>query len=207
VLCQTSWWPLQFQILTNWILAGSLKFALWKKTILWYINPFLFIRGLSCPSCIQASLSLNFLKLTILGFPHNCLPLSCGDNWLLKKIQCLVLAWKSGLKVSFLPFGCSCPLQTILLRDLIVCDCPLQIVMAFWHTILFSRGLSLQTKRAPNCHFFLQRAVTPHWRGIIARVEELSDDINSHLFLMNKKELKEAHEWNRTFNKTQIFSK
>jgi hypothetical protein len=38
-------------------------------------------------------------------------------------------------------------------------------------------------------------------------VEELSDDINSHLFLMNKKELKEAHEWNRTFNTTQIFSK
>jgi hypothetical protein len=27
-------------------------------------NPFLFIRGLSCPSCIQASLSLNCLKLT-----------------------------------------------------------------------------------------------------------------------------------------------
>jgi hypothetical protein len=26
-------------------------------------NPFLFIRGLSCPCCIQASLSLNFLKL------------------------------------------------------------------------------------------------------------------------------------------------
>ena len=42
-------------------------------------SPFLFIRGLSCPSCIQASLSLNCLKLTIPGFPHNCLPVSCGD--------------------------------------------------------------------------------------------------------------------------------
>ncbi len=39
----------------------------------------LIIRGLSCPSCIQASLSLNCLKLTIPGFPHNCLPVSCGD--------------------------------------------------------------------------------------------------------------------------------
>ncbi len=43
------------------------------------INPFLFITGLSCPSCIQASLSLNYLKLTIPGFPHNNLPVSCGD--------------------------------------------------------------------------------------------------------------------------------
>ncbi len=43
------------------------------------LNPFLFIRGLSCPSCIQASLSLNYLKLTIPGFPHNCLSVSCVD--------------------------------------------------------------------------------------------------------------------------------
>jgi hypothetical protein len=43
------------------------------------LNPFLFIRGLSCSSCIQASLSLNCLKLTIPGFPYNCLPVSCGD--------------------------------------------------------------------------------------------------------------------------------
>ncbi len=42
-------------------------------------NLFLFIRGLFCPSCIQASLSLNCLKLTIPGVPHNCLPVSCGD--------------------------------------------------------------------------------------------------------------------------------
>ncbi len=40
------------------------------------MNPFLFIRGLSCPGCIQTWLSLNCLKLTILGFPHNCLLVS-----------------------------------------------------------------------------------------------------------------------------------
>ncbi len=39
----------------------------------------LLIRGLSCPSCIQASLSRNCLKLTIPGFPYNCLHVSCGD--------------------------------------------------------------------------------------------------------------------------------
>jgi hypothetical protein len=47
-------------------------------------NPFLFIRRLSCPSCMQVSLSLNFLKLTIPGFPHNCLPVSCSDIGLIK---------------------------------------------------------------------------------------------------------------------------
>ncbi len=65
------------------------------------INPFLFIRLLFCPSCIHASLSLNCLKLTIPGFPHNCLPVSWGDNGF-KKILGLVLAWNSGLKVSTL---------------------------------------------------------------------------------------------------------
>ncbi len=107
-----------------------------------FFNPFLFIRGLSCPSCIQASLSLNCLKLIIPGFPHNCLLLSCEDIGLFKKVLGLVLAWKSGLKVPFLTLGCSCPLQTILVSDLVGCDSPLQIVMAFWHTIIFSRGLS-----------------------------------------------------------------
>ena len=47
--------------------------------MIFMINPFLFIRGLSCPSCIQASLPLNFFKLTISGSPYNCLPVSCGD--------------------------------------------------------------------------------------------------------------------------------
>jgi hypothetical protein len=92
---------------------------------------FLFIRGLFCPSCIQAALSLNCLKLTIPGFPHNCLPVSCDDIGF-KKILCLVL-----------PLGRSCPLQTILLGDLVRSDSPVQIVMAFW------------------CTYCQQRAVTP----------------------------------------------
>jgi hypothetical protein len=50
-----------------------------ETTALCEINPSLFIRGLSCPSCIQASLSLICLKLTIPGFPYNCLSVSCGD--------------------------------------------------------------------------------------------------------------------------------
>jgi len=63
-----------------------------------------------------------------------------------KKILGLVLAWKSGLKVSFLPLGRSCPLKTILPRDLVGCNSPLQIVMAFWLTIIVSRGLSHPTQ-------------------------------------------------------------
>jgi hypothetical protein len=34
----------------------------------------------------------------------------------------------------FLTLGLSCPLQTILLSDLVECDSPLQIVMAIWQT-------------------------------------------------------------------------
>jgi hypothetical protein len=41
-----------------------------------------------------------------------------------------VLAKKSGHTVSLLPLGLSCPLQTILLSDLVGCGSPLQIVMA-----------------------------------------------------------------------------
>ncbi len=119
-------------------------------------------------------LSLNCFKLTIPGFPHNCVPVSCGDIGF-KKILGLVVSWKSGIKVPFLPLGRSCPLQNILLSDLVGCDSPLQIVMTFLCTIFVNRGLShptqkvwIQTKRAPNWHYYLQRAVTPDWMGSIA---------------------------------------
>jgi hypothetical protein len=63
----------------------------------------------------------------------------------LKKILGLVLAWKLGLKVPLLPLGHSCPLQTILLGDLVGCDSPLQI---------YSNGHLMY-------HYSQQRAVTP----------------------------------------------
>ncbi len=91
------------------------------------------------------------------GSPRNCLLSPCGEIGF-KKILGLVLAWKSGFKVPFLPLGRSFLLQTILLNDLVGCDSPLQIVMAFWCTIIVSRGLShptqkvlIQIKRVPNC--------------------------------------------------------
>ncbi len=88
------------------------------------LNPFLFIRGLPCPSSVQASLTQ--ICLTIPGFPYNCLPVSCGDFGLLKIFQGQVLAWIRGLKVPLLPSGPSCPLQT---SDMMGCDILLQIVM------------------------------------------------------------------------------
>jgi hypothetical protein len=122
------------------------------------------------------------------------------------------LAWTSGLKVPLLTIGRSCPLKTILLGDLVGCDSPLQIAMAYWHIIIFSRVLShltqkdkIQTKRAPNCHYYLQMAVTPKWKDSIAlwyhiraffsRVEIPSNDINSHSFLMNKKGLNKSYSY------------
>ncbi len=41
---------------------------------------------------------------------------------------------KSGLKVTLLPLGPPCPLQTILLSDLVGCDNPLLIIVAIWRT-------------------------------------------------------------------------
>jgi hypothetical protein len=137
------------------------------------LNPFLFIRGLSCSGCIQASLSLNCLKLTIPGFPYNCLPVSCGDIGFKKSLG-LVLAWKSALKVPLLPLRRYCPLQTILLSDLVGCDSPLQIVMATWRTIIVSRGLShptqkvqIQTKRAPTAITICRRLSHPTGRATL----------------------------------------
>jgi hypothetical protein len=135
------------------------------------VPPFIFIRGLSCPSCIQASLSLNFLKLTIPGFLHNCLPVSCGDIGFIKNHRSSI-----GLGIwpqsAFLPLGHSCPLQTTLLSDLVGCDSPLQIVMAVWRTIIVSRGLSHPTQKVciqtKGCHYYLQRVVTSNLIGSIA---------------------------------------
>jgi hypothetical protein len=86
------------------------------------VNPFLFIRGLSCPRRVKTSLTHHCLELTMSGYPYNLLPVSCGDTSFKKSLG-QVLAWKSGLKVPLLPIGPSCPLQTILLYDLVRCEC------------------------------------------------------------------------------------
>jgi hypothetical protein len=100
---------------------------------------------LPCPSSVQTSLTQNCLKLTIPGFPFNLLPVSCSDVGF-KKILGLVLAWKSGLKVSLLHLRPSCPLQIILLNYLVGCDNPLVHFFKFkacQTAIIVSRGLSL----------------------------------------------------------------
>jgi hypothetical protein len=125
----------------------------------WYtVNPFLFIRGLSFPSCIQASLSLNCLKLTIPGFPYNCLPVTCGDIGFKKNPMSSI-----GLEIrpqsAFPAFRALLPSANCSAEWSVLGVTALQIVMAFWHTIVVSRGLShptqkvwIQSKRAPNCH-------------------------------------------------------
>jgi hypothetical protein len=63
-----------------------------------------------------------------------------------------VVAWKSGLKVPFLPLGRSCPQQTILLNDLVGCDCPLQIVMAVWRTFFVNLKRAEQLLLSAGTH-------------------------------------------------------
>ncbi len=49
------------------------------------VNPFLFIRGLSCPRSVLASFTQNCLKLTFPGFPYDLLPVSCVDIGFIRK--------------------------------------------------------------------------------------------------------------------------
>ncbi len=126
----------------------------------------------------------------------------------------LILAWKLGLKVPSLCLGPYCHLQTILLSDLFGCDSPLQIGVDNWRTFFYLRRteqplLSVAgshtrlrkfefKKSAPNCHYYLQRAVTSNqitqycplrkYHGVFLRVEKPSEDKNSRLLLMNKKD-------------------
>jgi hypothetical protein len=74
-------------------------------------NPFLFIRGLSCPVPTQCS-DIIISKLSLPGFPYNLFPVSCGNIGFKKNPRSSI-----GLEVrpqsicaafrAFLPFCCT----------------------------------------------------------------------------------------------------
>ncbi len=55
-------------------------FSLYNYILCTYLSPFLFIRGLSWPTCIQASLSLKCLKLT-------------NHTWISSQLSSCILWW------------------------------------------------------------------------------------------------------------------
>jgi hypothetical protein len=84
----------------------------------------LFIRGLTALAAFRPQYLLTVLSyLHIPIFSYN-LPIYLVVTFTLKKSMDQVLAWKSGLKVSLLPLGPSCPLQILLLSDLVGCGIP-----------------------------------------------------------------------------------
>jgi hypothetical protein len=95
------------------------------------INPFLFIRGLFCPS-VLTSLTQNCLKLTIPGFPYKCLPVSWGDIGFKKNPRS-----STGLEIrpqsAFTAFRALLPSANNS-EGWSGCDSPLQVVMAVWRT-------------------------------------------------------------------------
>ncbi len=111
------------------------------------MNPFLFIRGLSCPQ--QCSSTINS-KLSYANYTWiSCIPVSCDDIGLTKNL-CLVFVWKSGLKVPSLTLGPSCTLQTILLSDQVGCDRPLQLAdsnIRLVHFFTICSSLSRPTRK------------------------------------------------------------
>ncbi len=60
-----------------------------------------------------------FVLLTMPGFQYNLLPVSWGDTGFNEKSLDQVLAWQLGHNLPLLPLGPSCPLQPILLGDLV----------------------------------------------------------------------------------------
>jgi hypothetical protein len=102
------------------------------------------------------------------------------------------------------PLGRSCPLQTILLSDLAGCDSPLQIILAFWRTIIVIRELShltqkvwIQNKKglpllsAEGCHTRLDGQHCPliTYQGVFFKGGETLWWHKSRLFFRNKKGL------------------
>jgi hypothetical protein len=71
----------------------------------------------------------NCLKLSIPGYFYNLILVSCGDIGIQKICIGQVFAWIVGLRMPLLPLGPSCPLQTILLSDLVGRGSPLQTVV------------------------------------------------------------------------------
>jgi len=94
--------------------------------LLSFIHTALTLSSEGSPACAVFRphyVSLNCINLTRPRFPYyNCLPVTCG-NIDLNPMSSISLAIR--LKVPFLPLGRSCPLQTILLSDLVGCDGPL----------------------------------------------------------------------------------
>ncbi len=168
-------------------------------------NPFLFIRGLSCPNSVKTSLTQNCPKLTIPGFPYNILPVSCGDIGFLKKNP----KFSVGLEIRPCAFTAFCPSCRLKLFCWGGCNSPLQKVLAVWRT--FFKIWSVQNETsfpAAACYTWPKKFKLKEkcakltilssglhcprrtYHGIFSRAEKSFDDINSYLFLMNKKGLK-----------------
>jgi len=84
-----------------------------------YFKPLLIHQWAFLLTLCSGLLSLNCLKLYLPGLPYNLLYVSFGDIGSQEIGINEVLAWKAGHKVPLLPCGPSCPVQPILLGDLV----------------------------------------------------------------------------------------
>jgi hypothetical protein len=108
-----------------------------------HFNPFLFIRGLSCPRSIQDSLSLNCIRLTIPRFPHNSLHVLWW-HWLFKKNP------RSSIGLEIRPQSAFSDLRVLL---------PSANYSAEWSGWVWQS--SADSNGLLEHHYFQQRAVTP----------------------------------------------
>jgi len=139
-----------------------------------HFNPFSFIRGLSCPRSVETSLTQNYLKLTILGFSYNLLPVSCGDIGFFKK-------HRSSFGLEIRPQNAFTAFRALL---------PSENYSAEWSGRVWLWQLPadrnsrlahfLKIWSALKNHYFQQRAVTPDWMGTGAALP--SENISGRFF-------------------------
>jgi hypothetical protein len=120
-----------------------LRLCTWSTLI--YFNPFLFIKGLSCPRTVQTLLTQNFLKLTIRTVQYldnlsNSF-LFLVVTFVLNKYICKVLVWKS---LPLLPY------RALLSFENSSAASPLQIIMAVRRFFIYILKYALKNAIPPS---------------------------------------------------------
>ncbi len=114
-----------------------------------WVNPFFFIRGLSCPRSVQLTFTQNCPKLIIPGFSYNLLPVSCDIGFFNNKAK--VMYWPQSI---FTAFRALLPSANYSAEWSGLVWQPALMVVAVWRNLFWIWSTA-------NSKFRLQEAATP----------------------------------------------
>ncbi len=131
-----------------------------------FLNSFLFISWLSCPRSVQTSLTQNCHMLTLLGFPDNLFPVSCGNIGFKKSPRSSI-----GLEI----------------RPQSICTA-FKALLPF---LIWSVPSKFKFKKVDQTAVSICSGLRTYYIAVFfSRAENPSEDITSCLFLMNMKGLR-----------------